>query len=354
MKDKELNNRVLEDFEIKMSISNFRKDLHIGKQKPIKYGFTKAVATTIMVITLTGATFATTQIINRFDNREMMYSLGSVKDAIDKGYIENIEMEHVYSKDEIGVKVKSLTLSDNDFGLLLDFDFKKANVPQNMFTFGYIAYDENYNVYNYIEPNLSEYNKKLKQFYKDNKITNYNKEDLLGNVYGESSEMSPITVTNESVIMQVNVNSSVKLPKNNKFYLEIFSLGYMEMDLGFKEISKSKWKLELDIPEKFYNRNSIEYKLKENVENFEIISAYVSETSMTVIARTEDLFDSLLNKIKITNEEGEEIIAKTDAYVIDENTFVTTYSLNKYMIPQKLYIQTNIFGKENRTELIKL
>ena len=75
--------------------------------------------------------------------------------AIDENnYSENLNMDYVY-QDEIGIKIKSLMITNDYFKLDMDIKLNE-DINKDMITYGYAIYDENNNIYEVSESPKSE------------------------------------------------------------------------------------------------------------------------------------------------------------------------------------------------------
>ena len=123
------------------------------KERRNPWLITRNVAAILLVFCATtilaGKTYATIKWnieFQEFENRPQVYSLGSIKDAVERGYHENVDMDYAY-QDSIGVKIDSLIITDNDFSMNVNFQFLEDGMVGENFTYSYAIVDENKNVY---------------------------------------------------------------------------------------------------------------------------------------------------------------------------------------------------------------
>jgi len=349
-------NSILEDLKTQISISNFKHEWYLQKNIKVElFRFNKIAMILLTLITITGGSiFATIIHFKKFENIERYYQLGSIKDAIDGGYMENVEMDYVYSGD-IGVKISSIMISDNDFDMLVDFDFNQKNISMNGLFLTYAIYDENNNIYIYNDNTLDN-NKilnRVKKFYKELDIE-YNKDTWFKNGHAKANTQNILTQTEENLTIQISMNSNINFPKSKNIFLRIFDIGYIDFNKNkYNSISDNKeWILRVSIPEKFHNRTNIDYKLKEEILGFTLKKAYVSSTSMTVIAKVDNLM-FIGEKIKIIDQNGNEYSSKNMTHSDGIDTITAFYAINKNTVTEKLYLQVFINGDYKKVELIK-
>lgn len=104
---------------------------------------------------------------NEYKKRSVTAKQGELK----SDYDEIVNMDYAI-KDEIGVKVDSIALTDESFTAQINFKFpNNAKLNSETFSFGYAVYDENNKIYN-ITPrmhlgNIEKYDTYTKCLYKE-------------------------------------------------------------------------------------------------------------------------------------------------------------------------------------------
>lgn len=351
---KNIENNVINKLKKDISIFEFRNDI-LSKKCSLNNKFI-AVIKKIIITILSLATVSGTAIFaynykffKDIDNRDISYALiedlemDSIKNAVDTGYIENINMDYKYSND-IGCKLNSFIISDNDLSLVIDFDFSIKNISQNNLLAKIIIYDEYKNIYcNYSPLSLSSIdNRYQNNFYKVNDLT-------------QSSEISCMKVytnlyeTQTQVISQLLLSEpNICFPRSNKLYINIHDIGYIENDKYVYIDKNINWNFQIDIPEKFYNRTNLQYELAENIDGFTLDSFYITDTHST-LTFTSEYWDT---DIEIIDENGV-IYNSYSGNVLSNGYYKKNFHLNKNMITDKLYIKIIRGSYEDVIELLK-
>lgn len=264
-------------------------------------------------------------------------------------------MDYVYS-DGIGLRIPSLFMSDNNIGIKFDFKSdKELDYNDKSFDFTYILYNENNEVY-YENPGT---NKSLVgRFYKENNIKKRIPELIK---HSSFYEQGVITKTKNNIVLNCVMTAQDYFPRAKKLYLLVYGIGYYTNEnLHYKPYSHSNWKIELDIPERFYNEEIVKYKLKEDTEDVKIERSVISSTSMTMVATIDEInapIENYQDKLYLTDENNNiyRTISMTYNYNGENiNKFSAQFSINKSMLPKRLYLHINRYGKEEKiVELIQ-
>ncbi len=361
------------------------------KNKNIYYTI-RNVAVAMVVVTLLG--LATPNIYaqikwnieyKEFENRPVEYGMASIKQAMENGYEKNIDMEYVYH-DNIGIKLSSIMITDDFFSMDVDFIFPKETIINTeTFSYGYAVYDESKNVYGVREGEVFDLEKITKgkgywkKLYREENIK-YDKKANFPNAIGEFPGVSTVTTSKEGkIITNLSMSTPKKFPKSKKLYIRIFDIGYTmnQYDEENPKLSVSErfnltdveWKLEIEVPQDFYKRESIELKLAENVDGFELEKLTVTETGTNIIFKMDGFIDLVMSgkdmekdefekkmddALYITNEEG-----KRYSYTKNENgtymngTYKAKFDLNKSDLNQKLYLNFKMNDKQYKIELLQ-
>lgn len=317
-----------------------------------------------------------------FENRKVEYGSATVKDAVDMGYKENIEMEYIYH-DNIGIKLSSLMITDDYFSMDIDFKINKdTDINTETFNYGFAVYDENKNVYGVYEPFDFTSNKESnywKKLYKQENIE-YNKKDVFAVELSDSKQgANVIKSIDKNLVTKCSMTSVEGFPKSKKLYIRIFDLNYTMYYLDENknqitqsekfQISDSEWCLEVQVPEKFYQRETINLSLSQNVDGFQLTKLVVTDTGTTIVAKMDGFIDIIMNGKDITSEEFEKNINETinisneegKVYSLyrdnfgtyKEGKFKANFEINKNDLNKKLYLNLKINGKQYKIELIQ-
>ena len=343
-----------------------------------------AIATLSIVTISTGIVFA--KDIEEFV-RNIFNDKPGIETAIENGYsYENIVSDNTVSQN-IKVITQDMIMDDYtlNVNILAEFDnnidlaeVKKIYTPDIFFI------DENNNVLSYsVDVNAA------KQFFEKKGIDNCDNEFVINHSVNSTLDSGYEKKTNNSILLTYSSSiSEGKFPKSKKIYIGFNTLILKNEDTFDAEAQtiKGNWLVEIDVPEKFENRDSINYQVVDcNDDNIykDTISANVSETGMnfememywgeyeywhekTEKLRNEgNILDSQLIKQEecyIENENGERFYT---SLISGENgySFTTdgklhkrdTFNITKYNITNKLkVVYTTIDNEQLIIELEKV
>ena len=201
-------------------------------------------------------------------------------------------------QDDIGIKINSILLTDDclDFDITFKFN-EEINVDSKNFSFGYAVYDENKNIYN-IQPRLFSKNKennKISFIYKELGL-NYDTKSATAQQFSDiaTQQITGVSEANRTIDFNLTFRAKDKFPQSKTIYIKIFDLGYTMSDIENENneltiknsedfnLSKAKWNLEIEVPKKFYERNTTELTTKNNIPGIDIENILISETGMTI------------------------------------------------------------------------
>lgn len=312
----------------------------------------------------------------KFENRPVKYGSALVKEAVDQGYEENIEMEYV-NKDRIGVKLNSLMITNDYFHMTLDFKFEKGvQINTDTFNYGYAIYDENKNIYCVSEGDISNFGKYYRKLCKEQNIKINRKErPFLASSFGGCNILKSV---DENLVGRNTMTSDIGFPRSKKLYIRIFDIGYsltMRDENGkiieeeYKKITDAEYDLEVEVPEKFYTRKTMELKLAQEISGLEIDKIEVTETGLTMNAKMEGFIDLLMSgkdmDTKDFNNKVNEALHLSDEngnwYTTENNSlgtlgngkFHASFSINTNHLKDKLYLTVKIKDKSYTIQLIE-
>ena len=312
-----------------------------------------------------------------YENRPINYGSATINEAIQE-YEKNIQMDYIY-KNDIGIKIDSLILTNDYFKINVNFKLPEdIELNTQTFRYGFAVYDENGNIYGIQE----------RMLFKDEKVpyweklykelgTNYDKKDVFAVQLKDSSGMGVITSQKGNIIAYTQMTSNKGFPKSKKLYIRIFDIGYDLMELNEEKtqmlsaqnvnITNDEWIIELNIPEEFYTRQSINLKLANEVEGLKISKAELTKTALVMKVEQEGLRKAVMDGRNLSEEEFTDKINKA-IHIEDEqgNTYNYTnlsttenpeeiqlkFSLSQKDISKKLYLCVKINGKDYKVELI--
>lgn len=283
-----MNNRqILDKFKMNIAISNFEKEYEREKnQKGIytleKRGFwrdyimkKRIIATTCVgMILMSGVVFAA-----NIDNiKDYFRGLGSgIDTAIENGYVENPEMDYVGSNTTLSKKTGTIVKDVKVDAKIEDFLMDDLNLS-TQFSF---EFDEK--IHSYIDLNnisditlndlfvRDEENRLIYSGTDEDTFEKYCKENNLNYVFGEYDNEKyfnnglnwfPSFISKEASFAKLTYNMySEGFPKSKKLYFSFSKITITEHNDSNEIIIQGNWEIELDVPEKMYNRTSESYRV---------------------------------------------------------------------------------------------
>lgn len=285
---------------------------------------------------------------------------------------ELVEMNYI-EKDGIKARVESLIASEDEVKIRLAFEFdNEIELNSKTFDYSYAVYDENNNIYAIYNSSMNAKIDRLPELIYRELNVDYNKNDIYANQYATSTSMGNISANNRKIVNEIRLKSLKGFPKSKKLYLRILNLGYSMINVEEKKIeefniSKENWIFEVDIPERFYNSNSYDLKLKNEIEGVKLTKARITDTALTLTLEDKTIAEKLQNGHKMKSDEfakmQEELIYITDntgnkiqmlEITSSENEIKVRFSVAKqYLDENMLYLNITKDGKTYKSELIK-
>lgn len=347
------------------------------------------IAAIFVVVLLVGATSSSLYAkikwnieFEEYQNRPVGEAKGNLDEVRESDYAEVLNMDYV-TQDGVSIKVDSLLLTDDCFDANVSFQFaedKKLN--SQTFRYGFAVYDENKNIYGiFSRTRVNDKRDNTTPFiYKELGIK-YNKNDIFSIQLNDSAGFGPVEVNKEErkIITNLNIRAKDVFPQSKKIYIQIFDLGYDMYDMSSinekthtidtKEsfdITDAKWFFEINVPEKFYERNTTELKLDQEIPGFEIEKATISETGLVLIFKSQAYRDLITNgkdmigkeftdtmnaMFHITNGEGK-VYQEISGGTRDEKSYKATFDAGMKDWEKKLFVNFMVDGKTYTSELI--
>ncbi|MEI3401771.1 MAG: hypothetical protein V8R51_05425 [Clostridia bacterium] len=201
-----------------------------------------------------------------------MKGLGNgIDTAANNGYIEKTDMEtmqqdttvenNIIDNVKVGAKIDDFIMDDYNLSVKFDFEFdenidKIINLEniKNIELSDLCVLDENNTMLYSASFNENATNSGLNSFIKVN-----------------SKELRKIE-------LQYNMYAD-KYPKSRKLSFNFSKIEFQEMDKNKKTVLSGNWNINIDVPEKFYNRSEAYYKVVSSTnDNFNIYSAKLTDT----------------------------------------------------------------------------
>lgn len=355
------------------------------KNKNTQYKKILNIAAVILVVVLVGSIapriYAKIQWdikFKEYQNREFETGQGTIKEAMASGYNEEIDMDYV-TQDGIRVKVDSLMITDDYLEANINFEFEDdIKVNSETFGFGYAIYDDQKNIYGVFTRMHLGSNEKRDYYtpYMYQEIgVEYNKNDIYAIQLNDTAGTENISAIDRNIISKIKMGSTKGFPKSKKLYIRVFDLGYHMVDVHTDgtpnimenfTISDAEWIFEIDVPDKFYERQTTELKLKDEIPGVEIEKITVTEVGLIIKAKIEGYGVQLENNgiqewqklrnetINITDEEGNIYYENTIGMVqLGKDTVRMNFEINKNMLSKKLFLNVKVNGQQYSSELIE-
>ena len=298
------NQKLLDDFKLNIAISNFEKDLK-NEEENVAPKFRKNWRKYFMkkrwIIAVCGSLILVSGVVlaKNIDNIKN-YFKGldkGIQRAAEEGYIADTNMDYIESNgiiddegeviDNIKIDAKIENFMMDDVNLNMEFNFlldekikEKIDLDKlhNITLKDLIIRDEENRIL-YAGPDEQAFN-------------DYCKENNLNYIFGETNEnymncnLQYFPTYHEKnsnfVKLTYNLNTDT-FPKSKKLY---FSFGKIKLE---EEITKKtitligNWNIELDVPEKMYNRTSQYYKvISVDNKDFEVYASKVTDTGFEI------------------------------------------------------------------------
>lgn len=316
-----------------------------------------------------------------YQNREFETGSGTIKEAVESGYYEEVEMDYI-TQDGVSSKVDSLIITDDYLEAKINFKFADGiQVDSERFSYGFAVYDDENNIYGiFTRMHLGSPEKRDKYtpyIYREIGVK-YNKNDIYANQLNDASGQEMVSVSEEerNIISKITMNSTKGFPRSKKLYIRVFDLGYSMVELGQRKIeqaedfsiSDAEWIFEIDVPEKFYERRTTELKLKEEIPGVEVEKITVTEVGLVVRAKIEGMnaiidsgkdmsgndWQKLRNEtIYISDGEGKVYYENTMGTAQTKDWIKMNYEISKNMLSKKLYLHVKVNGQQYVSELIE-
>ena len=265
---------------------------------------------------------------------------GTLDELKEEGYAEVLNMDYL-EQDGIGIKINSILLTDDclDIDITSKFD-ENIDVNSQTFSIGYTIYDENKNIYQihsrmHIGEESSKFDNVTLFTYEELGIE-YNKKDVYAVQLSNNGGVTLKEVNKEerTINMNITLRARDKFPQSKKLYIQIFDPGFsmteLENENGTTNIinaedfnlSSAKWLFEIDVPDKFYVRNTIELKPENEISGIEFEEITISETGMNLKFKSKQ-YDELISK-------GKDMEQKEFLEEVEKMLFVTDKAGNKF------------------------
>lgn len=312
-----------------------------------------------------------------FEKRQAIETKATLSYVEDENYAKVENMDYI-TQDEIGVKIDTITITDDTFSADISFKFNK-DFDYKTFSYGYAIYDENKNIYTIFsrlhmgENEKYDYNSMFMQ----RELGIDNNEDIYGIYLADSTSIENISINEieKTVTNKIKIEARDKFPQSKKIYIKLFDLGYFNINRDENEkmsaqnfnLSDAKWLFEFDIPEEMNKRETVKLKLKDEIPGFEVTSITVTETKLVLNFISEEYVNLIsegkdmpagefLNKsiemLNITDAEGT-VYKETGGGTTGNYGYKASYDITKNDLSKKLFINFKVGDTQYKSELIE-
>lgn len=372
---------------------NYEKIILNSKDKRSKIRILLSAVAVALVIFAIG--FVTPEIYARiqyniefkeYSQRDYEIGQGAISDKVEDGYLEKVNMDYI-EQDGIKIKVDSMIITDDHFQADINFLFDEGIVlDSERFHYSYAIYDDEKNVYELFLNmkellDMKKYSKTTRNFYRDIGIK-YNpfKGKTVISTHGGYTHLS---AENRNIISQIEMDATKEhYPRSKKIYIRIFDLGYLvelseeerkssEFSDEFVELSDAEWIFEIDVPEKFYDRETVYLKPKEEVPGIEFNKIELTEMGLLISGRYAEITEFWRAGLNLNDEEFKKWSKERSDFVYitdgdgtrydsviggsgsEKNSFYVRYLVGKKMLDKKLYLNHSMNGVLTTVELIQ-
>ncbi len=383
-------NKALKEYmeEVNNAEKNYKKIL--SKEKGVvnmKINTRKLVniAAIFVAIVIVGA--ASTQIyakiqwdieFKEYQRRPVGEAKGTLEVAKDTGYAEAVNMDYV-TQDGISAKVESILLTDDCFNADIKFKFDESKeVNSETFVFSYAVYDENNQIYHingrmHFGEEIEKYDKVTPFIYKELGVK-YDKHDIYTVQLADSGGVGSIEAkeAEKTITTQITLRARDSFPRSKKLFIRVFDLGYMMFDQESKTaedfpISDAEWNFEIEVPDKFYERETLELRPENAIPGIEfnkititeagLVLNFQSEAYLNLISKGRDMsgnefLEATKAMLNITDAEGK-VYQELGGGTTKENGYKMTIDAGKSDLVKKLYINFKVDGKQYTEALVE-
>lgn len=262
---------LFEELQGNIAVSNFEEEYTLKEKN---YWRVYEMKKRIIAISM-GAIMLASGVAFGFHGEEILSYMKGLGNGIDtaanNGYIEKTDMEtmqqdttvenNIIDNVKVGAKIDDFIMDDYNLSVKFDFEFdenidKIINLEniKNIELSDLCVLDENNTMLYSASFNENATNSGLNSFIKVN-----------------SKELRKIE-------LQYNMYAD-KYPKSRKLSFNFSKIEFQEMDKNKKTVLSGNWNINIDVPEKFYNRSEAYYKVVGSTnDNFNIYSAKLTDT----------------------------------------------------------------------------
>lgn len=271
MKNKQ-NEKILENVKLKISISNFDKEEKIVMKKTSKNILKVGAVACCLVVSITGVVFAK-EIENFVKNLFGANTSDGVDTAVNNGYVADVKTEY-QNADGIEIQIDSILMDDFNF----DINFNvKVSDEYDIDEFEHIDLED-----------LKVRDEAGKIVFDTHTLMEGKTEEEIEKEehYMGSYSFLPQKINDNQLKVSLSATGNPEpFPKSKHLTVSLTKIRiwkYIEEERTDK-VYEGNWNFEIDVPEEFYNRETIIYKAKSCNDDSININEIVASLSSTAL-----------------------------------------------------------------------
>ena len=312
-----------------------------------------------------------------FEKREAIETKGTLSYVEEDNYAKVEDTDYI-TQDGVGVKVDTISITDDTFNANINFKLDKAFDYQTL-GYGYAIYDENKNIYEiFSRMHLGENEKyDYNSIFLQRELGIYNKVDIYSSYLADRSgiNIESINENEKTVVNKITIEAKDKFPQSKKIYIKLFDVGYFNMNKDENgettaqniNLTDAKWQFEFDIPEEMNKRETVNLKLANEIPGLEITKMTLTETKLVLNFNSEE-YINLINEgkdmpageftskcgemLNITDGEGKRY-QETGGGTTGNFGYKVSFDATKKDLSKKLFINFKVGDNQYKSELIE-
>ena len=312
-----------------------------------------------------------------FEKRQAIETKGTLSYVKEDNcaYVEDIDY---ITQDGIGIKVDSISITDDTFSANINFKFDKDFDYQNL-GYGYVVYDENKNIYEiFTRAHLGETEKyDYNSIFIQRELGIEGKKDIYSLFLADRTGIEKVSINeNEKIVVnKIKIEAKDKFPLSKKIYIKLFDIGYFNINKDANEkivaqnvdLTDAKWQFEFDIPEEMNKRETLNLKPVDEIPKLEITNITLTETKLVLNFNSEEYINLISagkdmpseefvakceEMLNITDGEGKKY-QETDGGTTGGYGYKVSFDVTKKDLSKKLFINFKVGDKQYKSELIE-
>lgn len=312
-----------------------------------------------------------------FEKRQAIETKGTLSYIGDDNCAIVENMDYI-TQDEIGVKIDSISITDDTFSANISFKIDKE-FDYKTLGYGYAIYDENKNIYEInTRMHLGENEKyDYDSFFMQRELGINKNKDIYSIYLADRAGIENISrnENEKTITTTMQIEAKDKFPKSKKIYIKLFDLGYFNINRIENEqiiaqnfnLSDAKWQFEFDIPEEMNKRETINLKLANEIQGLEVTNMTITETKLVLNFNSEEYINLISagkdmpagefpNKCKemlnITDGEGN-VYQDIGGGTTGNNGYKISFDATKKDLTKKLFINFKVGDTQYKSELVE-